>query len=80
MRLATTTSDFFKYGLNVEESIMAILEAGFKYIDYSFDYDFTNKTGLLGENWEAYADGLLNMAKKTVFILFRHTHHWEDHF
>ena len=43
-------------------------------IDYSFDYDFTNKTGLLGENWEAYADGLLNMAKKTVFILFRHTH------
>ena len=43
MKLATTTGDFFRYGYNDEQSISAVVEAGFKYIDYSFSYDFHNR-------------------------------------
>lgn len=67
MKLATTTGDFFHFGLNVEESINAVTEAGFKYIDYSFTYDFRTKTGLLGENPKAFAEKLLKMADASGF-------------
>ena len=67
MKLATTTGDFFKYGLNVEESISELLEAGFKYIDYSFSYDYSNRTGLLGDNWKEYAKKLLEMSEQRGF-------------
>jgi len=67
MKLATTTGDFFRYGYNDEESIMAILEAGFKYIDYSFGYDYNNRTGLFGDDWQKFGDKLLDMSKKYGF-------------
>lgn len=35
MKLATTTSDFMCFGLNGEESVGAVADAGFKYIDYA---------------------------------------------
>ena len=62
MKLATTTSDFAAYGLNGEESVAAIADAGFKYIDYSFGCDFAGKTGLLCDNWQKNADRLLKLA------------------
>ena len=67
MKLATTTGDFFKYGLNVKESIDGILAAGFKNIDYSFSYDYANGTGLLGDNWEDYAESLTEMSEEKGF-------------
>lgn len=67
MKLATTTSDFFAWGLDDKESILAILEAGFRYIDYNFGYDFKNRTGFYGENWQAFGDELLEMSQKLNF-------------
>lgn len=67
MKLATTTGDFFRYGYNDEESISAVVEAGFKYIDYSFSYDFHNRKGLLGDNWQEFANKLLDMSQKLSF-------------
>ena len=62
MKLATTTADFSKYGLNPKESIKEILKAGFKNIDYNFGYDHKNRCGLYSDNWQKYADELLEMA------------------
>ena len=62
MKLATTTSDFMCFGLNGEESVGAVADAGFKYIDYSFGYDFHGKTGLLGDDWQSCAERLLALA------------------
>lgn len=56
MKLATTTSDFMCFGLNGEESVGAVADAGFKYIDYGFGYDFHGKTGLLGNEWQSCAE------------------------
>ena len=67
MKLATTTADFFPFGLNVEQSIDAVTEAGFRYIDYSFSYDYRTKTGLLGEDPKAFAEKLLKMSEKSGF-------------
>ena len=69
MKLATTTSDFAGYGLNGEESVAAIADAGFKYIDYSFGYDFAGKTGLLCDNWQKSADRLLKLADERWFVM-----------
>lgn len=62
MKLATTTSDFTSFGLTDEESISAIADAGFHYIDYSFGYDYRTRSGLLCENWKPFADNLLALA------------------
>lgn len=62
MKLATTTSDFMCFGLNGEESVGAVADAGFKYIDYGFGYDFHGKTGLLGNEWQSCAERLLALA------------------
>lgn len=67
MKLATTTGDFFKYGLNPKESIEEILKAGFKNIDYNFGYDFKNRCGLYSDSWQMYADELLELAAKKGF-------------
>lgn len=67
MKLATTTGDFFKYGLDDAGSALAVREAGFRYIDYSFDYDYNHGTGLLGDNWQAFADELLELADKNGY-------------
>lgn len=63
MKLATTTADFFRYGLDDIESILAVKEAGFKHIDYSFSHDFACHTGLLGDNWKQFAEKLLEIAE-----------------
>lgn len=48
MKLATTTGDFAKYGKSQLETLDYISQAGFKYIDYSFDVDYENKIGFFG--------------------------------
>ena len=63
MKLATTTGDFFPYGLNDKESIAAVAQSGFKCIDYSFGYDFNHRCGLLGDNWRGFADELLELSE-----------------
>ena len=67
MKLATTTGDFTKYGLDPKQSIEAILEAGFKYIDYNFGHDFRTQSGFYVENWKQYGDELIEMSKKFGF-------------
>lgn len=64
MKLATTTCDFFKYGLNDVESILAVKEAGFKYVDYSFSFDHSNGCGLLSRDWKPFADKILEIAQQ----------------
>ncbi len=62
MKLATTTGDFSAYELDGYDSTVAIADAGFRYIDYSFQYDFDRGIGLQADDWKAYADRLLRLA------------------
>ncbi len=64
MKLATTTGDFAAYGFNAKESIAAIREAGFKYIDYSFGLDCRTRTGFYSDDWKAYGNELKDFAQK----------------
>ncbi len=67
MKLATTTCDFVKYGLNPKQSIEEILAAGFKNVDYSFGYDHKNRQGFYSDNWQKYGDELLKMSDEKGF-------------
>lgn len=64
MKLATTTSDFAKYGLTAEESIIAINQAGFRYIDYSFGCDYQTHSGFYGNDWQSHADKMIRLSEK----------------
>ena len=62
MKLATTTSDFSSYEMDGYASVKAIADAGFRYIDYSFQYDYDRRSGLQAGDWRPYADKLLKLA------------------
>lgn len=62
MKLATTTSDFSSYAMDGYASAKAIADARFRYIDYSFQYDYNRRSGLLAGDWRPYADKLLKLA------------------
>ena len=62
MKLATTTSDFSSYAMDGYASAKAIADAGFRYIDYSFQYDYDRRSGLQAGDWRPYADKLLKLA------------------
>ena len=62
MKLATTTGDFAAYTTDNIKAIEYIAEAGFKYIDYSFCIDHSNRTGVFGDD-ENYLDKLMQRIK-----------------
>lgn len=59
MKIATTTSDFSQYTRSAAEAMEYIARAGFKYIDYGFENDYSHRIGIFSENYEEYIDGLL---------------------
>ncbi len=64
MKLATTTGDFSEYTKNPLESVKCIAEAGFKYIDYSFEFDYKTKTGFFGSDFNGHLGKLKETADK----------------
>lgn len=73
MKLATTTSDFNRYTGSQTESLRLIREAGFRYADYSFGHDYATRTGVYGEDYEAYFDGI-NRAAAEIGITLVQAH------
>lgn len=51
MKIATTTGDFSTYTQSKEEAMEYIRQAGFRYIDYSFNSDYQWKNGVFAPDW-----------------------------
>ncbi|MBR7133232.1 MAG: sugar phosphate isomerase/epimerase [Clostridia bacterium] len=64
MKLATTTGDFFEYTYLQDDAIKYIKKAGFKYIDYSFGFDYRNNSGIFGEDFYKYIDYINRFANE----------------
>ncbi len=64
MKLATKTGDFHGYTNSQSESLRYIREAGFHYADYSFDLDYRLRSGVYGEDHEAYFDSINQAADR----------------
>ena len=64
MKLATTTSDFHVYTRSQAEALKYIRDAGFRYADYSFDWDYIRKNGVYSENFQDYIDEINEAAKR----------------
>jgi len=62
MKLATTTGDFLSYTGSQTESIKCIHAAGFKYVDYNFDWDFEHSCGVFSADWKSHIDDVLKTA------------------
>lgn len=62
MKLATTTGDFRGYAKTQAEAVKYISQAGFKYLDYNFGSDYSNRTGVFQENWREYLQDLKQTA------------------
>ena len=62
MKLATTTADFNRYTSDQAESIKLIHASGFRYVDYSFDYDFDSQTGAYSDELESYCERINKLA------------------
>ncbi len=45
MKLATTTGDFAGFTSDIDETLAALAECGFRYVDYSFGGDYGNSAG-----------------------------------
>ena len=54
MRLATSTGDFNGYTGSQLQSIRLIREAGFRYVDYNFGFDYSTRGGIYAKDWEQY--------------------------
>ena len=64
MKLATTTGDFSKFTNHGLEAIKYIHEAGFEFLDYSFDVDFQRGTGVFDKNSKNSVEMILKEAEK----------------
>lgn len=62
MKLATTTSDFAAYTSSQMDSIKWIHSAGFRYVDYSFEMDYSNQYGVFASDWRSYLRNLRRQA------------------
>lgn len=63
MKLATTTGDFSRYTEDQAEAVKYIREAGFRYIDYSFNLDYKRQNGFFGEDPAAHLAKMKEAAK-----------------
>lgn len=62
MKLATTTGDFFSYFNSQIDSLVHIRAAGFRYADYNFGCDYTNRTGVYSEDAGTYYKRIAHIA------------------
>lgn len=63
MKLATTTGDFDKFNLNMEEKIRSLYNAGFRHIDLSFYNENTIDSRFMQDDWKEYTQSLAGLAK-----------------
>ncbi len=54
MKLATTTGDFGAYTYDQIKITEYLKEAGFDYVDYSFEIDYNNRNGIYASDWKNY--------------------------
>jgi len=64
MKLATTTGDFSWYVSDQAETIAYIANAGFRYLDYNFERDYRERTGVYCEGARTYGERLRRQADK----------------
>ena len=64
MKLATTTLDFSQYVDSQEDAILHIKNAGFRYIDYSFDMDYNKNIGVACMESDEYLKRLKSFAQE----------------
>jgi len=64
MKLATTTLDFYPYCNSICQSMTYVSDAGFRYIDLSFDGIENMEEQLFGENWKADVEKIKKHADK----------------
>lgn len=63
MKLATTTGDFSRYVTSNYDAVKYISEAGFKYIDYSFEIDSKHKSGIFSDNPDGFIKSIKDLAE-----------------
>ncbi len=63
MKLATTTGDFSKFGLNWEEKIQALYRAGFRHIDFNLYNENTMQSPFMQEDWKEYTKKISEFAQ-----------------
>lgn len=73
MKLATTTGDFSAYVTNQEEAIRYIYDAGFRYVDYSFDMDVAHHNGIILPEWKVNIEAIRHTAED-IGITFVQSH------
>lgn len=62
MKLATTTSDFYRYTGSSAESLRLIRAAGFKYADMSFCSEYVSRDGIFADGYEKYVENIAKTA------------------
>ncbi len=62
MKLATTTGDFAQYTTDQAEAIRYIVASGFKYVDYSFSFDYKQKSGIYSDDPVAHLERMIKTA------------------
>lgn len=62
MKLATTTGDFSAYVNSQQECLRCIRQAGFKYADYNFGFDYGRRSGVYSAEWKQYLDDVRRTA------------------
>lgn len=63
MKLATTTGDFWGYTHSQKDSMKYIREAGFRYMDYNFGGDYSNRSGVYSEQYLAHFEEITQQAE-----------------
>jgi len=62
MKLATTTGDFSAYVERTDEAMAYIRDAGFRYLDYSFQADYNKNNGIYAADYKAYLEDVKRKA------------------
>jgi sugar phosphate isomerase/epimerase len=73
MKLATTTSDFSLYTSSQKTAIELIRRAGFKYADYSFEVDYTRRSGIYSDDREGYIEDIRRTEDMGIRLVQAHS-------
>ena len=73
MKLATKTGDFNAYTNSQIHSLKLVREAGFKYADYTFHFDYCTRSGVYSNDYEKYVEDV-KRAAETIGIKMVQAH------
>lgn len=71
MKLATTTGDFAFYTNDQMKIIDLLKQSGFSYVDYSFEIDHKNRSGVYSPDWQDYIKRLNEHCTSTSMKLIQ---------